>query len=63
MTKRWYKSKTIWFNCLVAALTVLCSQVELLREVLPDWGYLLASMFVAAVNVWLRAVTDVGLGK
>lgn len=60
-SKHWSKSKTIRFNLLIAALAAGCQNIELLRSVLPDWGYLLLTMAVAVVNIWLRTVTVVPL--
>ena len=60
-SKHWSQSKTIWFNALLAALTVLCSNVELLRASLSDGMYLWVSVGAAAVNVWLRTQTSVPL--
>lgn len=61
-SKHWSESRTIWFNAIIAALTVLCGSVELLRSVLPDWAFLVVSMFAAGINVWLRTRTSVPLG-
>ncbi len=61
-SKSWKESRTIWFNIIVAMLTVLCAGIELLRERLPPEWYLVISMLAAAGNVWLRTVTTTSLG-
>ncbi len=62
-SKPYYKSRTLWFNIGVAAFTVLSARVDLLESYLPDGGYLGVMMLIAAVNVYLRTVTNQGLKK
>ena len=62
-TKPFIKSKTLWFNLLLAAFVVLSEQIQLLREYLSDGGYLLVMILVAVVNAYLRTVTTQGLKR
>jgi len=61
--KKWYLSKTIWFNAVSAfvliltelqtvlsALPVESANVDLIQQWLP--------MFVVLGNAWLRVITD-----
>lgn len=59
------KSRTVWFNALVAALAVLEAGSGALRGELGELGYLGLMMAIAAVNVYLRSITSqpVTLGK
>jgi len=61
-SKPWQCSRTIWFNVVIAMLTVLCTGIDLLRSALsPEW-YLAVSMVAAGVNVWLRTKTALPIG-
>lgn len=55
--KHWTESRTIRWNALIAAMTVLLSNVELLRNYVGDGGYLLLMMAASAGNVYLRSMT------
>ena len=58
--KAWYKSKTIIFNGLMATLA-LVETADL--SFLPE-DYRGVIVFVAAVgNIWLRLMTNQGIGK
>ena len=52
------QSKTLWFNLIAAAFAVLVDNTELLRDTLPNGGYLLLMMAVSAGNVYLRTITS-----
>jgi hypothetical protein len=60
-TKPAAKSKTIIFNCAVAALSVLTEQTGLLDKLLSDRGILILLMAISAVNVYLRSITDTAI--
>lgn len=51
-------SRTVWFNALIAVLSVLCAQTELLRPYVSDGGYLVLLLVSAAGNVYLRSITQ-----
>lgn len=56
--KPWYKSKTLWFNALVAAMATAEAMSGILRDELSPLVYVFAMMIVAAVNMGLRSVTE-----
>jgi hypothetical protein len=62
-TKPWTQSKTILFNIVIALLTVLTSESDVLRGLLSDRGYVLLMLFVAVGNTYLRTVTDTAITK
>lgn len=51
------KSRTLWFNLAAAALAVLVDNTGLLRDYLPNGGYLLLMMATSMGNVYLRTLT------
>lgn len=53
-----FKSRTVLFNALVAAFAVLEAGSGVLRGVLSEAGYLGLMMLIAAVNVYLRSITN-----
>jgi len=53
MKKPWYKSKTVWFNVLVTASTVLSGVVGFIPST-----YAGAIVAVNVANVVLRAITN-----
>lgn len=57
MDKHILNSRTVRFNMAMAALTVLLSNVELLRPYLNEGGYLLLLMLSSAGGVYLRSIT------
>ena len=61
MSKKWYKSKTVWFNLLVASMLLIEQNINLLQPLLPINLYALVSFIVPLVNVWLRVVTANGV--
>lgn len=62
-TKPWWRSKTLWFNSIVAGLGALEASAHLLQPYLPGniYGYGLALLTVG--NAVLRIVTTQGLRK
>ena len=61
--KKIAKSKTIWFNMLIAMLAVLSANIELLRGYMDNGGYVVVLMIISGVGVYLRSVTNQGVGK
>lgn len=53
-----FQSRTFWFNVLAALMPLLADNVELVRGILPDWGYLFYMCLVSTGNVYLRSVTS-----
>lgn len=52
------KSRTFWFNVAAALLPLLADNLHLVREYLPDGGYLVYMCLVSAGNVYLRSATS-----
>jgi hypothetical protein len=63
MRKRWWKSKTLWFNTALAIGTVAEANFGMLRERLGPESYLAAVALIAGVNFALRFITTKPLGK
>ena len=61
-TKKWYKSKTVWFNILnaIAAFGAMIVGDGIINDPVT-LKYIL--LVVAAINVALRLVTDTGVRK
>jgi len=59
--KAWWKSKTLWFNMLVAFGAAAESQLGLLRPFVGEAGYVTLVMMVPAINVGLRFISTTGL--
>jgi len=59
--KPWYKSKTIWFNTVMAALTVVASSLDMFQSSLSPTTYAAISMFVGVANVALRTISTANL--
>jgi uncharacterized membrane protein len=58
--KRWFHSKTIWFNLLAlipAAFGLIEQYLPSLQAVLPPWAFALLSIVVALVNIQLRRIS------
>ena len=56
--KKWWKSKTLWLNALLAAGTVVEANLGLLQSLLGPTYYLGIIGAVAAANAVLRVVTS-----
>lgn len=56
-TKPWYRSKTMWFNALVAAATAAETQVQLLQPLLPINVYQLIVFVLVTGNAALRTIS------
>lgn len=61
--KPWYKSKTLWFNAIIAALAALESSAHLVQPYLPGNAYGYGLMLLTVGNAALRIVTTQGLSK
>ena len=61
--KRWYKSKTIWFNALAGVLIAIESVFHVLQDILGPTAYPLALVLVVVVNGFLRVITTQEIGR
>lgn len=64
--KPWWKSKTIWFNVLMALAAILTEIEQLLAMGLfdtPEWASELIILFSAIINIFLRTITDQGIKR
>lgn len=61
--KKWYKSKTIWFNALVAASVAAETSFEILKPFLPVDLYAITTFALVVGNAFLRFVTTTGVSK
>lgn len=57
MAKRWYKSKTLWFNAALAALTALEASASLLQPLLREAVYPVLVVTLTVGNALLRVIT------
>lgn len=56
-SKKWYTSKTIWFNVIFTALTILSNSLPALQsqfQITPE----VYAMIAGFVNIVLRAITS-----
>lgn len=61
--KKWWQSKTIWFNIIVASLVALEETFSALQGLLPANVYAIAVPVLAIGNAVLRIVTTQGITK
>lgn len=64
MTKSWWKSRTLWFNALVAVLATLEASTGLLAQLFTPQVYPAVALSIALTNAVLRIITTTqGIGK
>lgn len=63
MKKKWWKSKTIWLNALVAVLAVAADSVAILQPILPENFFPVVAFGLPLVNVFLRVITTQGVSR
>ena len=63
LAKSWWRSKTLWFNALCAALGAAELGMGLLQPALPVNAYAVLSFVLAAGNAALRAVTCMPIAR
>jgi hypothetical protein len=55
--KRWYRSKTIWFNLIILMLAAAETQLNVLEKVLPGGLYAWLAFVLPVGNAALRFVS------
>jgi hypothetical protein len=63
LRKKWYKSKTLWFNVLVAIGAAVEASLSLIEGYFSPITFLTLIAIVAGVNVVLRFISTNGLEK
>ena len=61
--KKWYASKTLWFNVIVTALIALEQSLSVLQTLVPVNTYAIAVTVLAVGNAILRVITTQGITK
>lgn len=61
--KKWYKSKTLWFNVLVAIGSAVEVSLTLVQDYFDPRIFLAIIGLTAGVNVILRFMTSKGVSK
>ena len=61
--KPWYRSKTLWFNTIVAMLITLEASAHLIQPYVPGNVYAYGMLILTIGNAALRIVTTQGLTK
>lgn len=59
--KRWYRSKTLWFNAIVLMLAAAESQLQVLQGVLPGGLYAWLAFVLPVGNAALRFITTTAI--
>lgn len=58
MTKKWYRSKTLWLNAISAGLIVVEANIGVVRSMFGPTSYLALIGALAAANAFLRCITS-----
>lgn len=61
--KKWYKSKVVWFNALVAVGTALEASLHIIANYFDPMVYFALIGLIAGVNVVLRFISTQGIEK
>lgn len=61
--KKWWQSKTLWFNIAMAAATTAEASFGLLQPVLPGNEYASLAFVLAIGNAMLRIISTQGIEK
>lgn len=59
--KKWWKSKVVWFNLIVALLLLAEANITKLQGLLPDDKYQLAAFALPIINLFMRFLSTQGL--
>ena len=61
--KKWWQSKTLWLNALLAMGTVAEANLGMLKDLFGPQSYLVMISIAAGINAALRFVTSQPVGK
>lgn len=61
--KRWWKSKTLWFNSIMAALVALEASIGQLSAIIPANWYAIIATVLPVGNAILRVISTTGISK
>ncbi len=61
--KKWWKSRTLWFNALVATLGAVEASVHLVQPYVAGNIYGYGLLLLSVGNTFLRFLTTQGVGK
>lgn len=59
--KRWYRSRTLWFNLIVLMLAAAETQLQVLQGVLPGGLYAWLAFVMPIGNAALRFITTTAI--
>lgn len=59
--KRWCKSKTLWFNAIIAGLTALEASIHLIQPYVSGNVYGWVVLLLTVGNAMLRIITSQGI--
>lgn len=63
MSKKWWQSRTLWFNALCLAAAAAEGHIGDLKDVLPGGLYAWLAFVLPVGNALLRAITTSGLTR
>lgn len=63
MTKKWWKSRLVWFNVVVAVGAAAEASLHVIADKFTPEGYFGLILLISGVNVVLRFATSAGIEK
>lgn len=63
MTKKWWKSKLVWFNVLVAIGAAAEGSLHIIADKFSPEVYFGLILLISGINVMLRFATNTGIDK
>jgi hypothetical protein len=61
--KKWYESKTLWFNAIMSALIALEASLHQLSSLVPANWYAIIAVVLPVGNAILRVISTTGISK
>lgn len=61
--KKWYRSKTLWFNGIMAGLAAAEASAHLLAPITGDKSFAAISLAMVVGNAFLRVISTEGLTR